>query len=150
MNNVVVVDASIAVKWVVNEEDSDVAKTLLTKWGNTKMVVTAPSLLIYEITNIFYRHVQSGKLQSEDAKKGLDEIINKTLTFRFSPNTTLSLRAMELAHQFGLSATYDAHYLALAELQECELWTADTRMWRAVKGKLSWIRSLGDYHSDTS
>jgi predicted nucleic acid-binding protein len=41
----------------------------------------------------------------------------------------------------------DAHYLALAEQQNCEYWTADTRLWNTVRGKLSWIRWLGDYHS---
>lgn len=52
---------------------------------------------------------------------------------------------MELAHQFNLPATYDPHYLALAEREGCEYWTADARLWNTVKGKLAWVRWLGDY-----
>jgi hypothetical protein len=52
-----------------------------------------------------------------------------------------------LAHQFSLLATYDAHYLALAESHNCEFWTADTRLLRAVGDKLSWVRTLDDYRT---
>ena len=52
---------------------------------------------------------------------------------------------MEFANQFKLLATYDAHYLALAEIEGCECWTADKRLLNAVKGKISWVRSLDDY-----
>jgi predicted nucleic acid-binding protein len=64
----------------------------------------------------------------------------------FSNYEEISLRSIKLAHLFGVPAAYDAHYLALAEQQNCEYWTADTRLWNTVKGRLSWIRWLGDYH----
>src|SRR5262249_51070462 len=35
--------------------------------------------------------------------------------------------------------------LALAESKGCELWTADTRMWNSLRGKLAWVRLFGDY-----
>ncbi len=55
------------------------------------------------------------------------------------------MRAIELAEQYSLPATYDAHYLALAERNQCEYWTADTRLWNAIAGKLNWVYLLGDY-----
>jgi predicted nucleic acid-binding protein len=63
----------------------------------------------------------------------------------FSRNSALNLRAITLAKQFDLSAAYDTHYLALAERKECPLWTADTRMWRAVKDQFDWVHWIGDY-----
>jgi predicted nucleic acid-binding protein len=57
----------------------------------------------------------------------------------------LSTRALELADRFGLSATYDAHYLALAEREGCEYWTADERLWNSVRAQLGWVRWLGEY-----
>jgi hypothetical protein len=29
-------------------------------------------------------------------------------------------------------------------------WTADTRLWNAVKGKLAWVRWFDDYQPDVS
>ena len=37
-------------------------------------------------------------------------------------------RAWEIATDFGFATVYDATYLALAELQGCEFWTADERL----------------------
>ena len=47
--------------------------------------------------------------------------------------------------EMRLLAAYDSHYLALAERKECELWTADMRLWHSTRGKLAWLRWLGDY-----
>ncbi len=29
--------------------------------------------------------------------------------------------------------------------KDCPLWTADTRMWRAVKDQLDWVHWIGEY-----
>jgi predicted nucleic acid-binding protein len=47
------------------------------------------------------------------------------------------------ATRFNRPAAYDAHYLALAEMMNCEFWTADERLFNAVRDKLSWVRWLG-------
>lgn len=54
-------------------------------------------------------------------------------------------RAWELATQLGFATVYDATYLALAELQGCEFWTADERLFNQVKDKLSFVKWLGHY-----
>ncbi len=142
----VVVDASIAVKWVLNEPDSSAAVALLTDWTDGEGIkVLAPGLLLYEVTNTFHRHIRKGDITFDDVKQGLTEIIFEVIDFKFSRNASLNIRAMEIAQQFGLPAAYDAHYLAFAEYSGCELWTADTRLWNSIKGKLAWVRWMGDY-----
>lgn len=145
MRNVVVVDTSIALKWVLEEVDSDKADTLLAEWIKKGMLIIAPDLLAYEITNALYRKVRKGEITLDRAKEALAEISLAEIEFDFSPDFALSTRAIELANHFSLSATYDSHYLALAERKGCELWTADLRMWNSVKGKLDWVRWMGDY-----
>jgi len=144
MSNVVV-DASIALKWTINEADSSTALALLADWTNQEIEVHAPFLLTYEVTNALYRRVRKGEIPFYDARRGLTEIIYKVVEFDFSEDPYFNIRAMELGQQFGLPAAYDSHYLALAESKECELWTADLRMWNSVKGKLDWVRWMGDY-----
>jgi predicted nucleic acid-binding protein len=45
MSDVVVVDASLALKWVLIEEDSDIAKMLLSRWIDEGKEIRAPALL---------------------------------------------------------------------------------------------------------
>ncbi len=145
MKNIVVVDASLAIKWVVKEEDSGIALALLNEWNIMGIMMIAPSLLTYEVTNILYQNMRKGKINLDQAKKILTEVLVIGIEFDFSNNSALSRRAFELAHQFNLLATYDSHYVALAERENCELWTADSRLWTAVKEKLPRVRLLAEY-----
>ena len=146
MNDNVVVDANIALKWVLTEADSQTARALLAEWKRQEMVVYVPTLLSYEVTNILYREVRAGRITTETAEDGIN-MIHHVVSPVYSRNAVLNLRAMAMAKHFDLSAAYDSHYLALAELNGCTLWTADKRMWRAVKDQLDWVQWIGNYPS---
>lgn len=145
MKNIVVIDSNIAIKWVLDESDSPEALALLTEWVRKRFTLLAPALLAYEATNVLYQNVRKGKITFDAARNGLKRVILKGIEFDFPYDYRLSQRALELANRYNLPAAYDAHYLALAEREGCELWTADSHMWRAVQGKLSWVRNLSDY-----
>lgn len=145
MSNVVVVDASIAIKWLLVEPDSNKAVKLLDEWINKEMLILAPSLLTYEITNALYQKVRKGEITLARAKEALAEISLTEIEFDFSTDFAFSTRAVELANHLSLPATYDSHYLALAERKGCELWTADLRMWNSIKGKFDWVQLLDHY-----
>ena len=57
----------------------------------------------------------------------------------------LRRRAREIAKQFQQRTVYDSVYAALAELQGCDLWTADKKFYDAVKGNLKFVKFLPDY-----
>ena len=147
MTDVVVVDASLALKWVLSEADSNTAIALLQTWNTDKMEIIAPALFTYEATNILYSQVVTNKLSYEEAKKLLTKLLSIGILLNFVQHREISTRAMELSHRLGLPAAYDAHYLALAEHANCEYWTADSRLYNAVRDKLSWVRQLGEYQS---
>ncbi len=98
-----------------------------------------------EVTSALYRRIRKGGIPFYDARRGLTEIIYKIIEFDFLEEPDFNIRATEPGQQFGLPAIYDLHYLALAERKECELWTADARLWNSIRGKLAWLRWLGDY-----
>jgi predicted nucleic acid-binding protein len=50
-----------------------------------------------------------------------------------------------LATRFNRPAAYDAHHLALAEMMNCEFWTADRRLFNVVKDKLPWVHWLREF-----
>jgi predicted nucleic acid-binding protein len=145
MKSAIVVDTSIVIKWVLDEPDSTTALALLTKWINEETAIYVPALLIYEVANALYQRVRKAEMMAGEAQQALVDVLLPELAFKFSEYPSLSMRAIELAEQYGLPATYDAHYLALAERNQCEYWTADIRLWNAIAGKLKWVRLLSDY-----
>jgi predicted nucleic acid-binding protein len=54
-------------------------------------------------------------------------------------------RAWEIASEFQFPTVYDATYLALAELSQCEFWTADEKLFKQVRNKLTFVQWLGNY-----
>lgn len=141
----VVVDSSVAIKWAIKEENTDLALALLADWTEKEIIILAPALLSYEVTNVFHQRIRSEAFPFEDAKRALEEIIYDGIGFDFANTPAIHIRAIQLSQQFRLPAAYDAHYLALAESKYCELWTADKRLWNSIKGKLPWVRLLNDY-----
>ncbi len=146
MKNIVVVDANIAIKWAIKEPDSSTALALLNEWNKNEMMILAPSLFTYEVTNVLYQKVRKGTLTLSQAKRALTEVLSLGVEVAVLEKPTLSTRAIELAHRFNLPATYDPHYLALAEREDCECWTADGRLGTALKEQFPKLRMLADYH----
>lgn len=74
-------------------------------------------------------------------------LLNQFLAFPvtvLSP-AVLSEEALTLACSHNLLAVYDAHYIALAQLLKCDLWTADQRLLRVLGGKLPFVKWIGDF-----
>jgi predicted nucleic acid-binding protein len=118
MSDIVVVDANLALKWVLLEEDSHASMLLLDKWTNEGKTVIAPALFAYEVTNILYRQSVTGKLTYDESRRGLEKLFSLEIQLKFSP--------------------YE---------EQCECWTADKRLWTAVKRELNWVRWLGELSS---
>jgi predicted nucleic acid-binding protein len=57
--------------------------------------------------------------------------------------------ALELACRYELPAAYDAHYVALAELLDCALWTDDRRLVTQIRPRPSYLRPISDYKQST-
>ncbi len=148
MSSVVVVDASIALKWAVTEPDSAEAQALLDEWARQGMVLLVPTLYAYEVTNILRQRVRRGLMTPDEARADQAKLLSQNVTIDAldqAQQLVQSEHALALANQLNLTATYDAHYLALAEREGCEYWTADERLWNAVKTQLSWVRWLGEH-----
>ena len=62
MNGSVVVDASLAIKWLVEEDDSDKAHAVLQSWVAQDITRIAPHLMPFEVANALHRRVLRGEL----------------------------------------------------------------------------------------
>jgi predicted nucleic acid-binding protein len=144
MNNslTVCVDASIVVRFTISLDDAAV-KRLWSSWSKQGVRLVAPTLLFYEVTNGLYRQQKVGALGPEFVREALDVAL--ALPVELVGDAVLHRRARVLAAQYNLPAAYDAHYLALAERLEVELWTADARLVNALQPfKVDWVKLAGD------
>ena len=141
--SLVCADSGILVKLVVAEEDSDRADALWEQWKEDGVKVVAPGLLLFELTSVLRKKVHRGLLDPEEGERALDMV--HWLPVQVLTPSDLHRRAWELAARFNRRAAYDAHYLALAEMMNCEFWTADRRLFNVVKDELPWVRWLGEH-----
>jgi predicted nucleic acid-binding protein len=147
----IVVDNSIAVKWVFMEDLSADADALLDREHARGSRVVAPPLLMSEFANTVRQRMRRVGLSLDEALDTFDQLAAagvELLPATPDGQLALSRSAVQFAARFGLPAAYDAHYIALAEALGCELWTADTRLVRAVGGRLPLVRSLATFSAD--
>ena len=122
--NTFVIDASIAVKWVVEEDGTENALALR---GRTKLI--APELLTAECANIFWKKVQRGELTEDEAL--LAARLLQASDIELLPTRALLESATRLAIELNHPA-YDCIYIALAIEHDCRFVTADGRLLRKL------------------
>jgi predicted nucleic acid-binding protein len=149
MSDVVIVDASVALKWVINGEDSDRALALLGEWITAELLLSVPALFAFEVTNALYQYVRAGQMTLEEAKTAQSALMKLVDTGQVliepPPSEAMRTRALQLAQEFHLRAAYDAYYLALAEREGSDLWTADQRLYNTVHTRMAMVRLLAPY-----
>ena len=119
----VVIDASVALKWVLDEPGKEAADALLEE------ELVAPSLWLLEAANALWRRTQRGEINEEEAKERLTELYNAPVTTTAIEDDLLA--AADLANVLG-HPVYDCLYLAMAIRENTYLVTADGRFHAAV------------------
>jgi predicted nucleic acid-binding protein len=142
----VCVDASLAVKVVVAEPDSDKADALFAHFANEGTRLIAPVFFAVETDSILRQKLVVRKeLTPEQAEASFAKLVSLPIQLISAP--TQRQRAWELASKFNFATVYDATYLALAELMGCEFWTADHRLFAGVRDSLRFVRYLDEFIS---
>jgi predicted nucleic acid-binding protein len=124
---ILVLDASAAVKLVVEEPGSAEVRDLLRDRGGHADLVLAPELVLAEVGNVVWRLARTGVLTREDAQAALSAV--PAIFARLHPVGPLAEEALRLATD-GDHPIYDCFYLALARREAATLVTADSRFFR--------------------
>ena len=120
-----VVDASVAVKWLVAEVEADVAEELAT--GSHDL--HAPRLMASEVANALWRKARTGEIERRAAGILLADV--QDMPVRWGADEILSANAARLALALD-HPIYDCVYLALAHRIGATVVTADRRFATAV------------------
>jgi predicted nucleic acid-binding protein len=116
-----IIDASVAIKWFIDEPGSDAARRL---WRDEPELL-APDLIVPEVCNAAWRKVRLGQCHAAQAQKIAARLHHGVLEYR--PTAPLASRAIELALDLA-HPVYDCFYLALAAAEKADLVTADLRL----------------------
>lgn len=123
--SVLVVDASVVLKWFVPEIHGDAARRLL---GAAHQFLS-PDLLFPEVGNAIWKKVRRGELTAEEGQRLAADISSVAVETVSTRGLTIDAHALAVAT--GLTV-YDAMYLALAVRLKTELITADDELSRTV------------------
>lgn len=117
----IVVDASVALLWLVDMPSSKRAERLL----DSEEPLVAPDLIVPELTNAVWKSVAFAELSPDDARDAIGSI-NRYFS-DIVPTYPFRMRALSIAIELKHPA-YDCFYLALAEHLSCNVITADERL----------------------
>jgi predicted nucleic acid-binding protein len=120
-----VVDASVAALWVLDQEGSARANAVCAENN-----LIAPSLIAAEIGSALWKAVRRGDTTRVDALIALDAALLPI--DNLIPMEELRGRALEFAIELQ-HPIYDCFYLALAERERAPLISADRRLLAAAK-----------------
>jgi predicted nucleic acid-binding protein len=137
----VCVDASLALKWLLGSQQQSSYDLLLYNWTINNIELVCPPLFHAEITSVIRKQVYYKQIKPEVGDKAFHVYL--ALPIREVRGPDLNRRAWELAKKLNLPRTCDMQYLAAAELEDCELWTADERLYNSCHGKNERVRWIG-------
>jgi predicted nucleic acid-binding protein len=120
----VIVDASVALKWVVEEDGAAAAIALI-----GEELMAAPDLLFVECANVLSRKVRRGQISAMAAGQAQASI--EAAPIRVAPAKPHVAAALFIAMELGRSA-YDSLYLATAMAERAVMVTADAAFARAA------------------
>ncbi len=140
----VCVDANILVKLVLFEEYSDLASTLWQAWEEQEVERIAPPFMPFEAVSAIRSNLTRKLISAQEADIAFHNLQSHLQAVRLQSPPDLLERAWETAKGLRQGQVFDAYYVALAQLLDCELWTVDEKLYVAsfrVYSKVKHIRS---------
>ena len=131
------VDASLVLSWLIPVQRSRSVIDFWSRISDEQTDLCGPPLLFSEVSSALRLRVYLAELTPDEGERLLDTFFALGIVESNPPG--LTRRAWELAKQFNHPRAYDAQYIALAEIEGCEFWTADARLYNSLRGLLPWV-----------
>ncbi len=135
-----VIDASVAVKWGIEETYCPEALLYL----NTNVNRIAPDFILFECSSAIQKKVWQGELENVEAWSSY-ELIFEEEALQLRDTQPLIKPAFKIANELSHSI-YDCYYLALAFQEMCVVVTADRKFYQRVldsayRNYMTWIEN---------
>ncbi|QEE16157.1 type II toxin-antitoxin system VapC family toxin [Promethearchaeum syntrophicum] len=140
----IIIDASVIVKWFIDENDSDKAEIIKEQFINEKINIIIPALLNFEVLSA----LKYSKLFNLEELNSVGESIENYGFNIIMIRDEIREKMIEFAINHDISI-YDASYLALAEKFKTQLITADEKIIKKLPKNLKLlILNLKNYNKD--
>jgi predicted nucleic acid-binding protein len=133
------IDASIIIKWFVEEEYSDIALKIRDDYVDQEIDIVIPELAYYEVLNA----LRYSNVFGMDELKKIGETLEDYQFLRISLRGMYLQKTVERALKHGVTI-YDAAYIAIGDVRGCEVYTADEKLLAKMEG-LPYIKHLKHY-----
>jgi len=137
-----VVDASVAVKWILPEDGHEKARQVQEKYQDEEVDLIAPYLVIAEIANVLWKRQRRGDLNAPAVRHCFLQFLRDCPALLDSAEVSTSALGLAMAHDRPF---YDCLYLAWALDQRCDLLTADEKFFNALSTVFPCIQLLGKF-----
>ncbi len=135
----IVADASVVVKFFVNEENSENARRLMDALISKEVLFLEPPLLEYEVLNAMLNSKNRYEMSQ------INDVVKALANYNFTVsdiNEALFVEAIKMSIEYRISI-YDAVYVALASITNSRLYTADKGLIDAVK--LPFVKHIREF-----
>jgi predicted nucleic acid-binding protein len=136
-----VVDASVALKWYVPEENADLADDIL----RSGRQLIAPQIVVAEVANASWKLVRKGQLDPKQHHR-IAAAVARPFDL-LAPLTALLPRAAAIALELD-HPIYDCFYLALGEARTAPLITDDRRLLAKLEATIFHVQALQSWRPD--
>ena len=132
-------DVNVALKWVLQEADSNLAQALRDDFAAGIHELIAPETFPIEAAHVLTRTERQGLITNAGRK--LSDIMANAPDLH--PYMPLLGRAVDISRQCRLGV-FDCLYVALAEREGCEIVSADQRMINSLAPHYPFVKHLRD------
>lgn len=136
---IMVLDASVMAKWFKEEEFTDAALRIREDFEKGKHEIIVPDLALYEISNAM-KYDES--FTSQMIKDSQDSLMNMEITI-ITPSREILKNSVDIATDKKITV-YDSTYVALAELINATLITADSKLFKKTK-EISSVKFISEF-----
>lgn len=134
------IDANILLRRLLGGPKYEEVRTLWLEWVKTPTTLIAPPLLNFEVTAVIWRYTYLKQITAHEGQKALETAFAQDIQIQYPSD--LHTRAWAIAEKLNLPQAYDAHYLALAQIYNCEFWTLDQKLVQTAQTNFSFVRSI--------
>lgn len=136
----IILDSSVVAKWFFPEVESEIALAIKKDFSANKISIAVPLLIYWEISNLLKTATKRLRLNQKGAVRAYGAFLK--LNFVVYSSAELMKNTLKNAIEFDISS-YDASYIALANLLQIPFYTADRKLMNKVDSKF--VFDIKDY-----